>query len=285
MSTAVAIVEKDKRRKQSPATQLARRCRVLIASGSVDCAGLLLGTVFASLDGLRLLAKMYAENMHTHVRFARYEDKAPGGGIHAMQRLMIDDVVGTIARTPPYLVVYATLASPVAWSLTMSVVPNHAPMTLVVSSLPTLAKQALANLLAKQAFTEKGDPGVAWVRFTHFRYGDILRAAYSPAVVIAAILLHAVSGNVDARAQQLPIYYTALCEQIPGQRPHPHHTPPAMVALCERNTRHMQEAAALFAVAPDKWSWRKTERAIARMANECALDIEMAIKRRVLQQH
>jgi len=251
----------------SPALQLGNQCRLLLAARAGEAAGYMLTDVFTSVSGLYLLARMHARNMRAYIRFRNY-----GPGEH---QLLVADVVAGLTAQTPNLTVRADYVQGRAWSLTLKPFDGYAPMTLLLSVFSTTIMQALQTTLTRGGMTASCDSVGSWVRYGHFRYGDLSRAAISPGLVLAAVVLYTVSVTPVVRQRQLAAYSAALLAAAPAVDFHPRHTPAAYRKLCKRNVAHMREAARLFDPHAE-WDPHAVLRAIAAMGKKCERQVKKA---------
>jgi len=266
----------------APALQLSRQCVRLMSATAAEAAGYMLMRVFASEDGLYLVARMHARNMRVHLRYAPYARSRVHSDALSLHKQMVDDVVHSVAGAMPHLTVRAERTLGDAWSLTLAPIDAYAPLTVLVSALPTAVKQALQTVLVRRGFVASGDRATTTVCFGQFEYQDVLVCAFSPGLVLTAVLLYTLSARDHVRREQCRIYRAALCAAIPDVEFRPRRTPTAQRGICERNVRHMQRAAAAFG---GELSWAQCGAqalaALRDMADECQNDVRAAKQRRI----
>lgn len=272
-----AVSEREKHT-ATPARLFSQQVYELMHARPAENAGFVVGSIFASVGGLRLVAAMHGENMRTHMRFNDYYKVDATAGAGAPVKAMIEDVVSGLTTVDVMLNVWATRPRPDTWSFSLSVLPKYAPLTLLVSKLDVRVQQSLVTLMKHRAFDSRSDRGSAWVKYTHFRYNSIVLAGYSPGVVLTAVFLNTVAADAATRARQLPLFSAALMAHADDVAFRPRHVPVAIKALCERNVRHMREAAHVFSGKPSEWDFAGAEEALAAMAAECERDISAEVQ-------
>jgi hypothetical protein len=274
----VAVKE---RKNIGPAKALSRQVREIMSARPVEHAGYLMAHLLASTEGLRVLAVAHGENMRTHIRFRKYHATDKSAGPSAPLKIMLEDVVSSIATYNVMLTVHASRPRTDAWSFSVSILPKYAPLTVVASKLHVRAKQALVSLMNGNAFDKKADRGLAWVKYVHFRYSDVLMAAYSPGAVLTAVLMNTLSADPATRARQMPLFAAVLTTHANDVEFRSRRVPEKLKDICARNVRHMQQAARLFSGSATEWKFSNGNKLLASMASECEQEVLKEIDRRL----